>query len=78
TDSSGKKKCIDTQIIKKEIDRLISINCGKFEHYVKLHKNRFHLLRHILIIQEKARFLFKDLHELVSKIGIALMISLMN
>ncbi|ETR66366.1 MAG: ATPase, partial [Candidatus Magnetoglobus multicellularis str. Araruama] len=64
----AKKKCIDTQIIKKEIDRLISINCGKFEHYVKLHKNRFHLLRHILIIQEKRRdFLFKDLHELVSK-----------
>jgi len=63
----AKNKCVETKNIKKEIDRLITINCGKFEHYIQLHKQKFKLFQQILIIHEKMNIFFlRDLHELVS------------
>jgi len=63
----AKNKCVETKNIKKEIDRLITINCGKFEHYIQLHKQKFKLFQQILIIHEKKNIFFlRDLHELVS------------
>jgi hypothetical protein len=63
----AKNKCVETKNIKKEIDRLITINCGKFEHYIQLHKQKFKLFQQILIIYEKKNvFFLRDLHELVS------------
>ncbi|ETR65923.1 MAG: hypothetical protein OMM_13515, partial [Candidatus Magnetoglobus multicellularis str. Araruama] len=54
----AKNKCVETKNIKKEIDRLITINCGKFEHYIQLHKQKFKLFQQILIIHEKKNIFF--------------------
>jgi hypothetical protein len=65
--SQVKNKCVDNETIKKEINRLITINCGKFEYYVKLNKQKFHLVKQILSIQEnKQDFFQRDLYKLVS------------
>ena len=64
----AKMKGVETKTIKKEIDRLITINCGKFEHYVKLNKQKFQLFKQILNIQEKKKYFFqRDLHKLISE-----------
>ena len=54
----AKKKSVDKETIKKEIDRLITINCGKIEYYVKLNKQKFQLFKQILSIQDKKQFFF--------------------
>jgi len=64
--SQAKIKFVETEVIKKEIDRLITINRGKFEYYVKLNKQKFHLVKQILNIQEKKQnFIQRDLHKLL-------------
>ncbi|ETR65330.1 MAG: hypothetical protein OMM_06080 [Candidatus Magnetoglobus multicellularis str. Araruama] len=66
--SQAKNNCVETDAIKQEIDHLITINCGKFEHYVKLNKQKFQLVKQILSIQEKKQcFLQRDLYKLVSE-----------
>jgi AAA+ ATPase superfamily predicted ATPase len=63
----AKKNVLPTKDIKNEINRLITMNCGKFEHYVKLHKHKFQLFKTIQNILEKNQhFLQRDLYELIS------------
>ncbi|ETR68034.1 MAG: ATPase [Candidatus Magnetoglobus multicellularis str. Araruama] len=65
--SLAKNKRLETETIKKEINRFVTINCGKFERYVKLNKQKFQLVKHILNIWEKRQdFVQRDLHKLVS------------
>jgi len=66
--SQAKNKRVDIETIKKEIDRLITINQGKFEYYVKLSKQKFQLVKQILTIQEKKQNFFqRDLYKLVTE-----------
>ncbi|KPA13204.1 ATP-binding protein [Candidatus Magnetomorum sp. HK-1] len=64
----AKKKRVDNNDIEKEIDRLITVNIGKFEHYAKLHEHKFQLFKQILLLHEKQNDFFqRNLQNLISE-----------
>jgi len=64
----AKNKRIDTKSLKKEIDRLITMNQGKFGYYAKINKSKRSLFKEILSILEKKETVEIDnLESLVDK-----------
>ena len=64
----AENKCVETEAIKKEIDRLISMNEGKLGFYASINKSKRMLFKEILFIhKQKDMFRIDDLESLVDK-----------
>ncbi|ETR64812.1 MAG: hypothetical protein OMM_15310, partial [Candidatus Magnetoglobus multicellularis str. Araruama] len=64
----AKNKCVETESIQKEIDRLISMNEGKLSFYASINQGKRLLFRDILSVhQQKEMFRIDDLESLVEK-----------
>jgi hypothetical protein len=64
----AKNKCVDTEGIKKEIGRLISMNEGKLSFYASLNQGKRVLFKKIHSVhQQKEMFRIDDLESLVEK-----------
>jgi len=64
----AKKECVDTKDLKKEIERLITMNRGKIDFYAKINKAKQSLFKEIYNIHnQKDIFRINDLESLVDK-----------